>query len=383
MVSQFKIIGIFSLFAFITACQAPTGDSLEDKKALLKSKKDEVRALEQEINDLKEEILVLDPPKEKDPISVESMVIKPKLFERYVDLQARIEADDVVMASSEIGGRILQLNVKEGQYVKRGQLIAVTDMSTLEKQIAEIETGLSLATTVYDRQKRLWEQEIGSEIQYLEAKTNKESLEKSLETLNSQIAKKNIYSPINGIVDREFLSSGEMASPGLPIVQILNTSKVKVVADVQEEFLSAVRKGDKVDVYFPALDMTIQEGIDLIGRTIDPANRTFKIEMNLDSKKGQLKPNLLAEVKIKDYSQEQAIVIPLQYIQEEVTGDKYVYIADNSNGKKKARKVPIEIGESNTTECIINVGINDGDELITAGSSKISNGDPLNIISQS
>ena len=144
-------------------------------------------------------------------------------------------------------------------------------MTTLENQIAEINTNLSLAQTVFERQERLWNQNIGSEIQYLQAKSNKEGLEKSLATLKSQISKKNIYAPLSGIIDKEFMKQGETASPGMPIVQILNTNKVKIVADVQENFLPSINKGDAVQVYFPAINKTVDKKISMIGRTIDSA----------------------------------------------------------------------------------------------------------------
>ena len=369
-----NIIAVILLIG-IAACSAPQGDSLEDKKALLAEKKTALRAIEKEIETLKAEINELDPPKEKPAVVVESAKVEKSNFERYVEVQGKVEADEFVNISSEIGGRLVKVYVKEGQYVKKGQLIATTDISTLEKQIEEIKTQLSLATTVYERQKRLWEQNIGSEIQYLEAKTGKEGLEKSLATLNSQVVKKNVYSPISGYVDREFMKSGETSSPGMPIVQILNTSNVKITADVQENFLKSISKGDSVQVAFPALGISINETIDQIGRTIDLNNRTFEIEIQTNSQKGKLKPNLLSVLKFKDYEQNDIISIPLDVIQEEVNGRKFVYLIKDEDGKQIARKSYINIGESNTSEVIVESGIVQGDELITMGAKSVSDGD--------
>jgi len=260
-------------------------DDLDGKRAYIIEKKKELKALQAKIDEVTKEVERLDPPKEKPALQVATLALEAKEFKRFIEVQAQIVADDVVNASSEIGGRITSLLVKEGSRVSKGSLIAITDMSTLETQIAEINTALSLAKTVFERQQRLWDQNIGSELQFLEAKTNKERLERSLETLNSQISKKNVYAPISGVVDMEFLSQGETAGPGMPIVQILNTSKIKIVADLQESMLGTVRKGDMVEVFFPALDKTTKNRISMIGRTIDPANRTFKIEINTASMK--------------------------------------------------------------------------------------------------
>ena len=363
---------------FIFSCQTKQ-DPLTEKKASLSEKKTALRAIQKEIDVLSKEILKLDPPKEKSPVVVKISTMQPNTFKRFIDLQGRVEADDIVNVSSEIGGRIISLTVKEGQAVRKGQLIAVTDMSTLENQIAEINNNLDMAKTVFERQERLWKQNIGSEIQYLQAKTNKEGIEKSLETLKSQIKKKNVYAPISGIVDKEFMKQGETTSPGMPIVQILNTSKIKVVADAQEHFLKSISIGDMVEVTFPALGQTVNKKISMIGRTIDPANRTFKFEIETNSMNGQLKPNLLAEVKINDYSMEDAIVIPLDAIQEEVSGKKFVYLMVKKEGENRAQKSYIELGESKVGETIISSGLNAGDNLIVAGGKNLSNGDLVTI----
>ena len=347
-------------------------EDLVDKKKFLATKKSELRELQKEIDEVTKQITELEPPLEKAPIPVKTQIIQAKEFKRYTEVEARVMAEDIVSVSSDMGGRIIRLNAKEGQYVNRGDLIAVTDTETIETQVSEIETSLSLAKTVYERQSRLWDQQIGSEIQLLQAKNNVERLEKSMETLQSQIKKKNLYAPISGVVDAEYLSQGEIASPGMPIVSILNTSKLKIVADLQESLLGSVKRGDKVDIYFPALDLNSTNTISLIGRSIDPANRTFKIEINTSSLKGKLKPNLLTLVKINDYSQKNVITIPLNIIKEEVSGQKYIYKVINKNGKKVAKKIPIEIGESSIDQVIVLSGIEPNDEIITTGGAGVS-----------
>ncbi|MGA0232206.1 MAG: efflux RND transporter periplasmic adaptor subunit [Saprospiraceae bacterium] len=373
-----NILALALLIGF-ASCSTNGGDDLESKKALLSEKKAELQALEQEINLLSKEIKDLEPVRKKPATPVEVLEINPKDFTRFVEVQGRVEADDFVNVSSEIGGRITSLLVEEGDYVRKGQLLATTDLETVEKQIAEIETQLELANTVYERQKRLWDQNIGSEIQYLEAKTRMEGLEKSLETLESQISKKNIYAPIGGYVDREFLQEGETASPGMPIIQILNTAEIKVTADIQENFLSAIEKGDSVTVRFPALNLSIDETVTQLGRTIDLNNRTFEIQIKTSSRSGQLKPNLLAVIRFKDFQAEDIISVPLDAIHEEVNGNKFVYIVNEESGRFTAKKSYVELGESNVNEVIIASGVRNGDRLITKGSKGISQGELVRI----
>ena len=380
-----RAIFIFILLGTLAAC-GPKGnvicadDDLECKKKMLSEKKVALKELETEVKQLKRDILKLNPPKEKEPAPVETLVVQPKEFKRFIETPGRVTADEVVNVSSETGGRILSLSVREGQFVNKGQLIAVTDMTTAENQIEELKTSLNLATTIYEKQKRLWDQNIGSELQYLEAKNNKERLEKSLTTLRSTTGKKNVYAPTSGVVDREFMSQGEMASPGMPIVQILNTGKLKVVADLQESLLGSIKQGDMVDVYFPSLDKTVTKKVSMLGRTIDPANRTFKIEMNTGSMNGVLKPNLMAQIRLNDFTENAAIVVPLGIIQEDIAGNKFIYKVNKTSGKPKAERTLIEIGQTSKEGVIVLIGLKAGDEVITSGGIKLKDNDPIKTI---
>ena len=358
----------------LASCGAKETDDLAGKKKQLAEKKSELKALQSEIDLLREEILVLEPPREKAPVLIKSEAVQPVDFERYTDVQASLASDDVVFASSEMGGRIVTMTAKEGQYLQRGALVATVDLQTLKDQKAELETGMSLAKDVYDRQKRLWDQKIGSEIQYLQAKNGYERLQKSLEVLNTQIKKANVYAPISGVVDKEFLQAGEMSAPGAPIIQIFNPNKLKITADVPETYLGKIRKGDKVKVSYPALGIEVEKRISLVGRTIDPSNRTFKVEVNTDNMGGKLKPNLLAEISFNDYSQKDAIAVELPLIQEEVSGKKYVYTVANEGGKTVARKKYVEIGESSEGNVIVSSGLAAGDKIITDGARSVSEG---------
>lgn len=370
-----QFIYIILATMLVASCQ-PKDENPTDVpgiKAKIAEKKTELKALETEIKDLQADLAKLEPKKEeKVVVTVEPIAMKA--FNAFSTVQANVVSDEVVMASSETGGRILVMNVREGQYVKRGQMIAKVDLVSLEKQLDEIRTNLAFATTVYDRQKRLWEQEIGSEIQYLQAKNNKEQLENGIETLKTQLAKANVYAPISGVVDKEFLKAGEMAGPGAPIVQILNTSKIKVVADIPETNIQNIKKGDMVEVSLPALDITMNKKISLIGRSVDPANRTFKVEVDIDNSKGLIKPNLLAELKFNSMSKKDVITVPVDLIQEGVDGEKFVYVTKSDGATTVATKKFIDTAESFEGNIIVTEGLTIQDNIIVNGSTAVREG---------
>jgi len=261
-------------------------------------------------------------------------------------------------------------------------LVARVDLQALQDQKAELQTSMSLAKDIYDRQKRLWDQNIGSEIQFLQAKNNYERLQKSLATLDTQLRKANIYAPISGVVDMEFLKAGELAAPGAPIVQMFNPNQLKIAADIPETYLGKIKRGDKVTINIPALNEEINKNITLLGRTIDPSNRTFKVEVSTNSMNGKLKPNLLAELKFNDYSKKNAIKVPLEIVQQEVSGKKFVYTVIEKEGKEIATKSYVETGESYDGNIIIEEGLEAGEQVIIDGARSISNGDPIKIMNK-
>lgn len=364
----FSILAI-TLLLFSCEQQETVPEDLAGKKAYLKTKQTELRTLQKEIAKVESQIDSMDTstPKEKPRTLVTMLPVKTKNFNRYIELQAAIEAEDMVAASSEMGGRLTSVKVKEGQYVKRGQLIATIDLESINKQIAELDKSLELANEVYDRQKRLWDQNIGSEIQYLQAKNSKERLEKSLETIKHQLTKGNVYAPKSGVVEMLISKSGEMAMPGAPIIQILNTSRVKVAADVPEKFLRNIRKGEMMTIKVPTLDMETKGRVTMIGRTINPSNRTFKAEVELSNPKGLLKPNLLAKMLLNDFSAKNVISIPIELVQQEVSGRDYVLVKQDGAEGAMAKKKYVTVGESYDGEIIIKEGLKIDDELINDG----------------
>ncbi len=271
------------------------------------------------------------------------------------------------------------LKVREGQAVHKGQLVAVFDLSELEKQLAELETSLGLARDLYERQKRLWDQQIGSEVQLLQAKNRVERLEKSKEALEARLAKARVYAPLSGQVERILVHPGEVAAPGMPVAQLLNARKVKVVAEVPENYLSIARKGRKVQIDFPVIGEKRSARIDAVGQLINPSNRTFSVECYLDNPKGLLKPNLLGMIRLSDEQVEDALVIPIDLVQTEVGGKEFVYVIQESDEGPVAKKVYIETGIRQDSEVEVKKGLKAGDRLVRDGAYKVVDGQLLRL----
>ncbi len=371
LIKQMKYLSIALITILVFACAPAEKEAPQDlagKQNLLTEKKNELKSLQDEIKSLEEDLATLLPPQEEKKIPVNVMGLKKQTFTSYAKIQGTVMTDNVVMASSETGGRIMSMTVNEGDYINAGQLIATMDAGIVQDQINEIQTRLDLAKTMYERQERLWNQKIGSEMQYLQAKSNVESLEKSMTTLRTQMGKKDVIAPMSGYADRIFLKQGEMASPGMPIIQILNTGSIKIVADVPESYLASVKRGDYVDIHFPALEKDMTKKVTMVGRSIDPSNRTFKIEMATSNPGGVLKPNLLAELNIVEQKIPDQVIIPLEVIQQEVTGKRYVYVVDESDQDvPRAKKIYIDSGDSYDNQVVITEGLMGDEKLVVDG----------------
>ena len=383
---KMKYLNIITLSAvlFLVACggeestnQVENG-KLQKLKAELVEKKSELKTLEQEIAELQKAIDEIEPPKEDARTLVTTEKIERKDFARYIEIQATVQSDNTYRVSSEAAGRLLKFDIKEGQYVRKGDLIGVVDMEGVNKQIAELQTALDLATTTYERQKRLWDQNIGSEMQYLQAKNQKERLEKSLETIRFQLTKSKVYATASGEVVMTYVKSGDVISPGMPLIEILNLKRVQVHAEVPENYLSSVKKGQPVTVKFPALNKETKANISLIGQQINPANRTFKVEVDM-ANSGNLKPNLLAVVLLKDFEQKDAVVLPSELIQQEVSGKSYVFIKEEDKTGAIARKVYVTIAETYNGETYISEGLTGEETFIIKGARDLKDGELIEV----
>lgn len=374
---------IFSLG--IISCGDNVNDPLRSKdpakvRAAIKEKMNAITKLSAEKEALEKWLAKIDKSVKADKkidVTVKKLSIKD--FGSYVEVQGSVlTANDPGMASSETGGRIKQLLVKKDGFVNKGDLIAKVDLESLKKSIQEIETSLNLAKDIFERQEKLWKQNIGSEVQYLQSKNQVEQLTKSKERLEFEITKANVYAPVSGHIENIIVKEGEICGPGMPIVQIVNSSALKVVAQVPENFLGKVKNGDIVEISYPAIEQNQNGRVSKISRMINPNNRTFDIEATIDSKGGLIKPNLMATLLIQDYSKPKAIVIEDNLIMQDVEGNHYVMLMEND----KAMKRIITIGKSYQNQTVVESGLDGNETIIVKGARQVVDGDKLTILGE-
>jgi len=380
-----KKLMIFIAFAIIFAACGATSTKdmpadLAGLKGLLKNKQTEMLNLKEEIDSIKVKIEKLDPNFMKKEIPVVELVeLKREDFNHYVEVQGSIDAGETKYVSSELPGKIMKLYVKEGNRIKRGQLLATIDAENIRKSIEELNTGLELAKDLYDRQKRLWEKNIGSEIQYLQAKNNMERLEKSLATANTSLAKSRIYSPLSGTVARLMNKEGEVASPGMPILHLISISKVKIKADVPEVYIRDIKRKDLVKVRVPVLDLEKNVPVYRIGQIINQNNRTFEVEVRLNNPNYELKPNLLAMLYVNDYKVEDAVAVPLELVQQDLSGKSFVFAVEEKEGKYFVAKKLIETGIVYEGKIEVLSGLEGTEKLVTTGAQYLAEGEEVMI----
>ncbi|MVM29888.1 efflux RND transporter periplasmic adaptor subunit [Spirosoma sp. HMF4905] len=367
------------LVSLLAACsQEKKSTDLQGKREELAQLKSQQAELTTKIKTLEAEVGKLDPKKEEN-VRVKDVTVSPLVastFKHFVELQGSIDAKNNVLVSPKSGGVVTAVYVKEGDQVRAGQPIAKVDDELLRESQAELKTQLSLVNTVYEKQAALWKQQIGTEIQYLQAKNNKESLERRLATLNAQVGQSTVTAPISGVVDQVTVKIGQSAAPGMGLVRVVNLSQLKVVAKVADSYSGSVRKGDPVLVDFPDLNKTLNSRISFVATMVDPATRTFTIEAPLPSDNA-LKPNMLARIKINDATQGNAIVINQNLIQSTENG-QLVYVAVNEGGKKVAKAKTVKTGQSYGGQIAITQGLQAGDQLVTAGYQDLVDGQQIN-----
>lgn len=384
MLSRYKLITLLSVAFIFSSCGGGEDTtSLEAKKAQLIEYQQQLVQLESNIHSLESEIKSMGGSKTEmlslKPVTIYD--IKAHTFNHFVDVPGDVTSNKNVVVAPETTGRIIRRYVREGAYVKRGQYLAKLDVELVQKQIDEINTSLELANVLFEKQEKLWKQGIGSEVQYLQAKNNKESLEAKLESLKEQENKGYVVAPISGKVDEIFMKEGEMGPAGQPYARIVDVSNVEVVAEVSEAYSRVVKKGDKVKVKFPMLDIERDMRVDVVGQTINQVNRTFKIRMRIAEKGLNIKPNTMAIVTINDFSQENAVAIPSNLVQKNTNGETFTYVLENKEGKQNVvRKVAIETGKSYKGNTMITTGILPGMRVINKGYSEVINGEQVRIV---
>ncbi len=360
--------------------------NLDAIKERLAKEEGELMELTKGIDLLKEAREELDTTTKRLPL-VRALTLEDTLFKHYVEVQGSVKTKDDVMVYPEYSGVMTHLYVSEGQYIKKGALVAKVDDGGLTQQIAQQEVQLDLARTTYERQKRLWDQNIGSEIQYLQAKSQVESLEKAIDVTRKQMTKVNVYAPFSGIVEQVITKQGQVVSPGAtPLFRLVNLGSMFVEAEVPESYLPNIKKGTEVEVEFEALDRTYNSRVRRVNNTINPNSRSFIIEVNVPNKDRLVKPNLIANLRLNDYTSKEAILIPGSIVLENSEGESYVFLVDslNTENETKVIRTPLTLGDKTTEDGFVEVleGLEPNQSIISEGGKALQDGDEVKIFAQ-
>ncbi|MBP7850588.1 MAG: efflux RND transporter periplasmic adaptor subunit [Lentimicrobiaceae bacterium] len=376
-----KLFFLLSITVFITMSCSKQEDP--------ESRRKQIVTYQKQISDLNAKIALLQRELEDDslqaladinlvPVKVKEMV--PERFEHFFEAGGTLEAVNEAFISPETGGRIKQILVREGQFVTKGTVLARLNTEASDYGMAEVRTQLDLATTVFRKQEELWRQKIGSEIEYLQAKSNKEALENRLKTMQAQIDMATIKAPVSGMIDRIMQKEGELAAPGMMLIRLINLQEMYVNADVAETYLPVLQRGDDVSIRFPTWPgLQINAPIDLIGHSIEPQNRTVKVRIKVkNTPDSKLKPNMLAMLKFKDFEQEDALLVPAICIKLDTKG-AYLYRVKEDGAKRLAEKVYVKTGKVTEGITLIKEGLAAGDKVIVEGYNMVTNGSEIRL----
>ena len=368
-----KIIYFSAIIALMVSCSQPA-----DKNA-------ELQKLKLERDKLNEQIAIIEAETNPQQKSAEEKMVAVKttdavecVFDHYIQVQGTVDGDQNIAVSPQMPGIVTAVYVTEGSNVKKGQVLAELDDQITRQSLEEVNTQLALANSIYEKQAALWEKKIGSEVQYLQAKAGKESLEQRVKTINEQLKLSKVVSPISGTVESVPLRVGQMASPGMPTstIRVINMSVAKITADVSETYASRIKNGNVAIVTFPDIGKEVETKLSFTSRFIDPTNRTFKAECKISSKDIVLRANMMANIRIKDYTNEKAFCVPVNLVQSNQDG-KFLIVAiqDGANWKAERRFVKTGMDYNGTME--ITEGLNVGDKLIVSGYQGLNAGQKL------
>ena len=304
-------------------------------------------------------------------------------FEHFLEIQGDVATKKNVVLYPEFSGMLTRVYVKEGQKVSQGQVLAKIDDGGMSQQLSQMEIQAALAKTTFERQERLWNQKIGSEIQYLQAKANYEAQQDAVAQMKAQLSKTTIRAPFSGIVDDVMTEQGTVVSAGISqVIRLVNLGDMYIEASIPESYLGSITEGTKVAVFFPILGSTLETKVRQVGNYIHPDNRTFKIEVSVPNSNQSIKPNLTAQLKINDYTNPHAILIPQSVLSENAFGEQYLYItrkAADSSGHK-AERVIVTTGRTDGDFVEILEGIKDGDTIIKEGARSVKEGQLVDIL---
>ena len=386
-----KKIGLIAIFLFTIYSCGNSEDSVEDlieegDLSEIRAKKKELSAQQSAIS---AGIAKLDAALErldgkKQLTLVRTRRVSDTVFKHYVELPGDVETDQNVIVYPEFPGVLTQVLVREGERVQKGQVLARIDDNGLSSQLAQLETQAALAKTTFERQERLWKQKIGSEIQYLEAKTNFEAIQSSVNQLRSQLSKTVVRAPFSGVIDEAFVEQGEVVAPGQSrLFRIINLDDMYISAAVPESYLGKVKKGTQVMVQISAIGLEFESEVRQVGNFINPNNRTFEIKVAVPENKEQVKPNLIATVKLNDYTSEGAIIIPQGVVQQNSAGENVAFVLNpQSDSTGVAEKRIIKTGYTYGDQMEVIEGVEAGEILITEGAKNVRDGQQVKILKQ-
>lgn len=374
------IIAIAAIALLIASCGGPEVSeemqALEEKKAGIQ---DTIDLYTERMAEIELAIDALNPDT-IEYLNVSAFVVPQKTFDHYFIVQGNVETDNSVMIHPETQGLISKILVKEGQTVNKSQTLMTIDTSVLRKNIQEVENSYGLAKDIFERQERLWEQGIGSELQYLEAKNRKEGLEATLSTLRTQAGMGSVKSPFTGVVDEIFPRVGEMGSPSQPAVRVVSLNQMYVTSQVSENYSTSVTKDMKVRVIVPGTD-TINSVIERVGQFINPENRTFEVLVNVNNQT-TLKPNMYAALEINDIHMDSVIVVPSSMIQQDAQNREFLYTLTKEGDHMKVSKTLIKTGPSYNAETVVLSGLKKDVQIVDKGSRKVIDGQVVELESK-
>jgi len=360
----------------LLAVSCAKDESLEAKKAELQSLKEQLNEINTSIKSLETEIATVDPEfakQNRKSILITTATAKKGRFEHYVEVTGSVLSKKNVSISAETIGRILTIPAIEGMRVVRGSVLATIDSESIQRNIDELQNNLSLAQTLFEKQERLWNQKIGTEVQYLEAKNRVEGLEKSLESLKTQLNKTVIRAPFSGTIETVNVRLGELVQPGLQMFQFVGINDLFIEADISESYVGVLDKGDSVDVSFPSINLELKTKVSSVGAIINPNNRTFKVEVFLPTV-AEVKPNMISVLKIQDYASDSAVIIPSHLIMSDNRGD-YVFTVVGGI----AKKTYVKRGKTFNQETEVLDGLKGAEILVDKGFREVGDNFSVNI----
>jgi RND family efflux transporter MFP subunit len=379
------LIATISLFSCSGGDQSVSGIIEKRNLEEIRAKKTEItlqqNLIEAQLKSLDSAIAILGND-EKLPL-VNTLTAKKEIFNHYLELQGDVSTKQNVLIYPEMAGTLQKVYVNEGDRVSKGQLLATIDDGGMSSQLSQLKSQATLAKTTFERQERLWKQNIGSEIQYLQAKTNYESSENMVSQAQSQLGKSSIRAPFSGIIDNVIKDQGTVVAPGQgsEVFRLVNLSDMFIEVEVPETYLGRVVKGKEALVYFPVLGDSITSRVRGTGNFINPSNRSFEVEIPVPNKEGKIKPNLTAKVNINDYTNEDAILIPTSIISENAEGEQYVFVAEEPNADKEAlvKRTIITTGKTQGAKIEVLSGLEDGNHIIKEGARSVKDGQKVKI----